>query len=128
MTSYFFFLEYLDSVAESLLKIRKRPSQLSDCSIHLGFPLKGGGSSPFKQFQDNNIRRQAIANIVEYLNTHSENETDSLLNDAIRDTREFVKEKFGVKFSEETIEKWYRNRQPVDWKKISDALFDIGLM
>lgn len=104
-------MSYLDTVACGLLYDQNK---LADCALHLGFNLKDGGSSPFKQTSDLAMREMAVVEVGRRLATPGKT-----VEDACTEVAQWLFDFFGKKAANgepldgRTIFKWYyKSKKP----------------
>jgi hypothetical protein len=97
-------MEYFEEVAKGLLNTK---NNLSDCALHLGFELKDGGPSQFKQYEKQEDMTYVLGEVIHRLNM---NEFKSVEKACAKISEEF-EEIHKESISEAKIKDWYLKKR-----------------
>lgn len=93
-------LEYFAQVANGLLSPK---SKLENIPLCLGFDAKGGGPGEFEQYRAKEIRRYAVAWVLNDLQEH----LGWSIDDACKSAVEAINERYGTEYDQDSVKKWY---------------------
>ena len=96
-------MEYFEEVAKGLLNTK---NNLSDCALHLGFELKDGGPSQFKQYEKATSMEYILGELIMLLNNE-----DISIEDAYTKISEEFEEIHKESISEAKIKDWYLKKK-----------------
>jgi hypothetical protein len=97
-------MEYFDEVAKGLLNTK---NNLKDCALHLGFELKDGGPSQFRQYETACNMEYILGEVIHFLNMNEEASIEKAYYEISKDFEEIHKEPI----SEAAIKDWYLKRK-----------------
>ena len=98
-------MEYLDGVANGLLN--NKGNKPSDCALHLGFELKDGGPSQFRQYETARNMEYIVGEVINFLNMDKK----ASLEDAYHEISKNFKEIHKEPISEAAIKDWYLKKK-----------------
>ena len=96
-------MEYFDKVANGLLNNKNK---LCDCALHLGFELKDGGPTPFRQYEKATSMEYILGELIMLLNNE-----DISIEDAYTKISEEFEEIHKESISEAKIKDWYLKKK-----------------
>jgi len=97
-------MECFEEVAKGLLNTR---NNLSDCALHLGFELKDGGPSQFKQYERASNMEYILGEVIHRLNMNEYNS----IEDAFEEISLEFEELHNEQISAAKIKDWYLKKK-----------------